>query len=160
MIILGIDPGFGRLGYAVIKKDKGELIPIEYGIVETKKGSSIPLRLGEIYSKMLELIEHHRPNCIVTEKQIFAANRTTAFDVAKALGVVLLASNETGIDWIEYTPNEIKLTVTGSGSADKNQIQYMVSKLLKLKVSPKPDDVSDALAVAICHAHQEKMKRL
>lgn len=160
MKILGIDPGYGRLGFAIIEKERETLKALDFGLVETDKNQSVPDRLAHIHAETLRLIKKHSPDCLATEKQIFAANRTTALDVAKALGVVLLAAHESGIDWHEYTPNEVKLTVTGSGRADKKQIEFMVTRLLNLKTTPKQDDVADALAIAICHSHHEKLKRL
>jgi crossover junction endodeoxyribonuclease RuvC len=120
--------------------------------VETDKNAKLPVRLAHIHREIASLIERTRPDCIATEALLFAANRTTAFDVSKALGVVLLATAEAQLPWTEYTPPEVKLTVTGSGAAKKPQVQYMVAKLLALPSPPKPDDVADALAVALCHA--------
>ena len=150
--MLGIDPGFGRLGYGIVERVGGAIRPGTAGVVETNKGDTLPKRLAEIHARVLALIREERPDCIATEALLFAANRTTAFDVAKALGVVLLAASEAELPWTEYTPPQVKLTVTGSGSAKKPQVQYMVSKLLSLPGPPKPDDVADALAVALCHA--------
>lgn len=160
MRILGIDPGFGRIGFAVIDKVKGDLCALDHGVIETDKTQKTPDRLAHIYTEILRIIKKWKPDCLVTERQIFGANRTTALDVAKALGVVLLASQASGIEWHEYTPNEVKLTVTGSGSADKKQIEFMVIRILNLKIAPKPDDVADALAIAICHSQHEKIKRI
>jgi crossover junction endodeoxyribonuclease RuvC len=150
--VLGIDPGYGRLGYGIVERTGGVIRPGVAGVVETKKGETLPKRLSEIHERVLALIREEKPDCIATEALLFAANRTTAFDVAKALGVVLLAASESELPWTEYTPPQVKLTVTGSGSAKKSQVQYMVSKLLLLPAPPKPDDVADALAVALCHA--------
>ena len=150
--MLGIDPGYGRLGYGIVERVGGVIRPGVAGVVETKKGETLPKRLSEIHKRVLALIREEKPDCIATEALLFAANRTTAFDVAKALGVVLLAASESELPWTEYTPPQVKLTVTGSGSAKKSQVQYMVSKLLLLPAPPKPDDVADALAVALCHA--------
>jgi len=95
---------------------------------------------------------------MATERLVFAANKTTAMDVSKALGVILLASSEKGLEWAEYTPPEVKQGVVGVGSADKKQVEFMVTKLLSLPKPPKPDDVADALAVAICHAMRSRVR--
>lgn len=152
MRVLGIDPGFGRLGYGLVDRVQGVLRAGESGLVETDKNASLPARLAQIHCEVVRLIARSKPDCIATEALLFAANRTTAFDVSKALGVVLLAAAEADLPWSEYTPPEVKLTVTGSGAAKKPQVQFMVAKLLALPDPPKPDDVADALAVALCHA--------
>lgn len=152
MRVLGIDPGFGRLGYGIVDRVQGVLRAGESGLVETDKNASLPARLAQIHCEVVRLIARSKPDCIATEALLFAANRTTAFDVSKALGVVLLAAAEADLPWSEYTPPEVKLTVTGSGAAKKPQVQFMVAKLLALPDPPKPDDVADALAVALCHA--------
>jgi len=150
--VLGIDPGFGRLGYGIVDRVQGVIRPGESGLVETDKRAALPARLAHIHHEIVRLIARSKPDCIATEALLFAANRTTAFDVSKALGVVLLAAAEADLPWSEYTPPEVKLTVTGSGAAKKPQVQFMVAKLLSLPEPPKPDDVADALAVALCHA--------
>lgn len=152
MKVLGIDPGFGRLGYGIVQRSGGSLRALEFGCVETSKEHSMPQRLRQIHHEMTALIERSQPDCLATEALLFAANRTTAFDVCKALGVVLLASAELNLAWCEYTPPQVKLAVTGSGSADKKQMRFMVQRLLSLTEAPKLDDVTDALAVAICHS--------
>jgi crossover junction endodeoxyribonuclease RuvC len=150
--VLGIDPGFVRLGYGIVERVQGVITAGESGIVETDKKAPLPARLAHIHREVVSLIERSKPDCIATEALLFAANRTTAFDVSKALGVVLLAAAEANLAWSEYTPPEVKLTVTGSGAAKKPQVQFMVAKLLALPEPPRQDDVADALAVALCHA--------
>ncbi len=103
------------------------------------------------------LIDKFKPDALASERQLFAANKTTALDVAKALGVILLSAADKGISWAEYTPPQIKLAVVGVGTAEKHQVQFMVTRLLGLKEPPKPDDVADALAIAICHALQSRI---
>lgn len=159
MRVFGIDPGFGRLGYGVVERREGMLKAVAFGLVETQKQDDLPKRLQQIHTAVEELVEKYQPDCIATEAILFAANRTTAFDVTKALGVVLLAAAELRLAWCEYTPPQVKLTVTGSGAADKKQVQFMVTKLLGLKETPKPDDVADALAIAICHSLHSRVPR-
>ncbi len=157
MIILGIDPGLERVGFGVIQREGSRLTLIECGLIQTPR-VAITERLAQIHREVLALIDKHHPDALATEKQIFAANKTTAFDVAKALGVILLAGSEKGLDWAEYAPPQVKLSVVGVGSADKNQVGFMVTRLLGLERPPKPDDVTDALAIAICHALQSRVQ--
>ncbi len=156
MTILGIDPGIERIGWACIRREGSKLIAIEYGLIQTPR-IAIPDRLKLIHDQVIELIDRLNPDALATERQLFAANKTTALDVAKALGVILLSAADRGISWAEYTPPQIKLSVVGVGRAEKHQVQFMVTRLLGLKEPPKPDDVSDALAIAICHALQSRI---
>jgi crossover junction endodeoxyribonuclease RuvC len=158
--VLGIDPGYGRLGFGIVERLGGAIKVCEFGLVETDKGLCLPDRLAHIHGEVRSVIQRSKPSCMATEAILFAANRTTAIGVAKALGVVLLAAAEAGLPWCEYTPPEVKATVTGSGAAKKAQVQFMVAKLLSLKEAPKPDDVSDALAVALCHAIRGRLAGL
>ena len=151
MLILGIDPGLERIGYGVIKRIGSRLECIDYGLIKTPR-VLMPERLQLVHSGVVELIEKHHPDAMATERLFFTKNVTTGMDVAKSLGTILLAAAHTGIDWSEYSPPEVKQSVVGNGSADKNQVTFMVRKLLNLKEDPKPDDVADALAIAICHA--------
>lgn len=157
MVILGIDPGLERVGFGVIKREGSRMQMIECGLIQTPR-IAITERLAQIHREVLALIEKHRPDSMATERQIFAANKTTALDVAKALGVILLAGSEKGLDWAEYTPPEVKQGVVGNGAADKKQVEFMVTKLLSLDKPPKPDDVADALAIAICHALRTRIQ--
>jgi crossover junction endodeoxyribonuclease RuvC len=151
VIILGIDPGIGRVGYGIIRKQGSQLIPITYGLIETPQ-VAVPDRLKLIHTQVTELIQTHSPDCLATERLLFTKNQTTAMDVAKAVGCILLAAAEGDLPHTEYSPPEIKQSVTGTGNADKKQVQFMVTKLLGLRETPKPDDIADALAIAITHA--------
>lgn len=160
MRVLGIDPGFGRMGYGIVERKQGMLCAVGYGLFESEKSKPLASRLLEIHGKVRDLIEHYSPDCVATEALLFAQNRTTALDVSKALGAILVAAAESGLPWEEYSPPQVKSTVTGNGSADKKQVQFMVSRLLNLKEQPKPDDVADALAVAICHLMNARVRAL
>lgn len=155
MRILGIDPGLERIGYGVVLRAGSKIETVKYGLIQTPK-IKLPDRLRLIHEEMRKLIEEQQPDAIATERLLFTVNKTTAMDVAKALGVVLLASAEAGLPWVEYSPPEIKQAVVGNGNADKKQVQFMVCKLLSLRETPKPDDVADALAIAICHAFRSR----
>lgn len=159
MIILGIDPGTGRMGYGIIKKEAGRISHIAHGCLETKAHTPHPDRLHGIHLKMMELIETHRPDIVGVEKLFFAKNVTTAMSVSEARGVIILAARHHNLRIIEHTPMQIKQAVTGHGGADKRQVQEMVKMLMKLKVIPKPDDAADAIAVAYCAAVTESLER-
>ncbi|AIE87950.1 crossover junction endodeoxyribonuclease RuvC [Fimbriimonas ginsengisoli] len=156
MIILGIDPGLERIGYGVIRREGSKLTPIAYGLIQTPR-ISVPDRVRLIHEQVLEIIDLHHPDSIATERLLFTVNKTTAMDVAKALGVILLASSLRGLPWAEYSPPEVKQSVVGNGNADKKQVQFMVQRILGLEKPPKPDDVADALAIAITHAFRSRI---
>ncbi len=157
MTILGIDPGLERVGYGVIRREGSRIHLLQFGLIQTPR-VAITERLAQIHREVLSLIESHRPDAMATERLVFAANKTTAMDVSKALGVILLAASEKGLDWCEYAPPEIKQSVVGNGAADKRQVGFMVTKLLGMEKPPQPDDVADALAIAICHALRSRIQ--
>ena len=159
MKILGIDPGLERVGYGVIIKTGSKLVAVEYGLIQTPR-IALPDRLRLIHDQIKQLVDKHELDAIATERLLFTVNKTTAMDVAKALGVVLLVTSETGVPWAEYSPPEVKQSVVGNGNADKKQVQFMVSRLLGLTETPKPDDVADALAIAITHAMRFSIPKL
>ncbi len=153
MIILSIDPGTATTGFAVIHKRGDTLRAIEYGVIRTKPDHSAPERLRQIHEEVGRLMDEHSPDVLVTERLFFGKNETTAISVGRSIGVILLAAGVRGMEWVEYSPPQVKQAVVGYGSADKKQVQYMVQRLLGLKEVPKPDDAADALAVGICHAN-------
>ena len=159
MKILGIDPGLERIGCGLIEKKGSQLIVLHHGLIQTPR-IALPERLNLIHKGVIELLDTHRPDAVATERLLFTVNKTTAMDVAKALGVILLACSERGLEWTEYSPPEIKQAVVGHGAAEKRQVQFMVQKLLGLKDPPKPDDVADALAIAITHALRSNTPKL
>ena len=153
MIVLGIDPGTALTGFGVVERDGSRLRAIEYGTVETHVGTSDGERLVAIHSGVRDLIAKHHPALVAVERIFFSRNVQTAFSVGQARGVVLLAAAEARLPIYEYTPNEVKIAVTGYGRATKEQVQRMVGTVLGLATIPAPDDAADALAVAICLAH-------
>lgn len=152
MRILGIDPGYAIMGYGVIDSDNGRIKAIDYGVVETDSEEPLPERLERLYSGVRQLIDMYHPDCAVFEELFFYRNTTTAIAVGSGRGVALLAAQQRGMPLYEYTPMQIKLSVTGNGHADKTQVQHMIKTLLNLKELPKPDDAADALAAAVCHS--------
>ncbi len=161
MIILGIDPGIATLGFGVIEKDeRGNCKAIDYGVVKTPKEESLPVRLAMLEKGVGEVIEKYKPDEIAMEELFFTKNITTGIAVAHARGVAMLCCVKACGRLFEYTPMQIKQALTGYGRADKQQIQQVVTSLLKLKTVPKPDDAADALAIALCHAFASRFANL
>ncbi len=158
MLILGIDPGLERIGYGVVRREGSQLSAVDYGLIQTPR-VELALRLQQIYRSVSEVLDKHKPDALAAERLLFTVNKTTAMDVAKAVGVILLAGSERGLVVAEYSPPEVKQSVVGNGSAEKKQVQFMVTRILGLKETPKPDDVADALAVAITHAMRSRIVR-
>ena len=153
MIILGIDPGLAIVGWGVIEYKNTKFRTLAYGSIQTPAGMRTEERLRAIFDGMNELIEKYRPDAMAVEELFFNTNITTGIRVAEARGVILLAAERAGLSIQEYTPLQVKQAVVGYGRADKNQVQQMTRALLGLNSIPKPDDVADALAIAVCHAH-------
>ena len=156
MIVLGIDPGTAALGWGVIDRTGATLRLVDVGCLETSSELGLPDRLLAIHRFLTELIARHKPDLVAVERLFFSRNAQTAFAVGQARGVVLLAAAEAGRIIREATPNEVKMAVTGSGSADKVQVGRMVAVVLGLPEVPRPDDAADALAVAIWAANSER----
>ncbi len=149
MRILGIDPGYGILGWAVVEKNQ-QLI--DYGIIQTDSRSTIDERLLEIHGRLIEIISLHKPACAAIEKLFFVKNITTGIDVAKTIGAIILTLKLHEICYYEYTPSQIKQAVTGYGRAGKDQMKMMIKSIFKLNELPTPDDAADAIAIALCHS--------
>ena len=161
MVVLGIDPGTATTGYGVVKDAQdGRLTEICHGVIRTDSKMPYPQRLAKIHERINLLIEQYKPDVVSIEELFFNKNVSTALSVGQARGVVILTSVLAGLELSEYTPLQVKEAVTGYGRAEKMQVQQMVKVLLGLPEIPKPDDAADALAVAICHLHSYKMKRL
>ena len=152
MRIIGIDPGTGILGFGVIDFKGVKSKMIDAGVIKTPAHTPLDERLEDIFDNLMEVIKQTKPNVMSIEKLFFARNVTTAMSVSHARGVVMLAGKKSGLSIFEYTPLQIKQTLTGYGRADKKQMQEMVKLHLSLKATPKPDDCADALAAAITHS--------
>ncbi len=153
MRILGIDPGYATVGYGIVDYNSCHFAAVGFGAITTKAGVEFPRRLKSIYDDMLYVVNKYKPDALSIERLYFNTNTTTAIDVAQARGVIVLAAETCGIPIFEYTPLQVKQSVTGYGKAQKHQVMEMVKNLLGLSAVPKPDDTADALALAICHAH-------
>jgi crossover junction endodeoxyribonuclease RuvC len=151
-IILGLDPGTATTGFGVIKEDQHQISLVDCGYIATASTDSDSDRLLIIGRAIEKLLKQYRPDAVAVEKLFFAKNQTTAMAVSQARGVVLAGIARHQLPILEYTPLQVKQAITGYGRADKQQMQRMVKALLKLEEVPKPDDVADALAIAICAA--------
>ncbi|MDW7674603.1 MAG: crossover junction endodeoxyribonuclease RuvC [Bacillota bacterium] len=153
MIILGIDPGTAITGYGIVSMKGNKFSPVEFGAIRTASDLPLANRLEKIYCQLEDLIIKHNPEHIAIEELFFNKNVKTALAVGHARGVVMLAAVKKGMEIFHYTPLQVKQAVVGYGRAEKEQVQYMVKGILGLPKVPKPDDVADALAIAICHGH-------
>jgi crossover junction endodeoxyribonuclease RuvC len=149
--VLGIDPGTGRLGWAVVRGNRINQELEEYGCIETKKGLGSARRLELVYEGLESLIEKFKPDVSAVEELYFFKNQKTVIRVGEARGVAVVCLARNKIPVFDYTPLQIKQSVTGYGRADKKQVQLMVKNILKLKTIPRPDDAADAVAVALTH---------
>lgn len=148
MKILGIDPGIGRTGYAILEQNGKDISLVECGCITTKVGTAEADRLLEIQTDLKNLIKKFKPDAVCIESLFFATNAKTAMSVGQARGVVMVTAAEEKLKIIELTPLQVKIAATGYGKADKSQVQRMIVTLLKLKKVPKPDDAADACAIA------------
>ncbi len=153
MRIIGIDPGYAIVGFGVLEYNRAQFQVVDYGAVTTPADMDFNSRLLEIYNDLCYILDKFKPDFLAIERLYFTSNQKTAIDVAQARGIVLLAARQRNIEIFEYTPLQVKQSVTGYGKAVKKQVQEMTTRILKLPEIPKPDDTADALAIAICHAH-------
>ena len=153
MRVLGIDPGYARVGWGGVDYTGNRFTPVAYGAVTTEAGLRFERRLLAVYEGVRAVLAEHRPEALSIEQLFYQHNQTTVIGVAEARGVILLAAAEAGVPIFEYTPMQVKQSVTGYGKAVKKQVQEMVRVLLHLEKIPKPDDTADALAMAITHCH-------
>lgn len=160
-IILGIDPGFGRMGYGIIeRKNASEWRAICAGCLETSAKKCFVERLAEMHDELLRLIKKHHPTRMAVEKLFFFKNAKTAMDVGQARGVILLTGVQHNLPIDEFTPLQVKQAITGYGRAEKQQMQKVVAMILGLKNKIKSDDAADALAVALCAGQSLWLKKL
>ena len=158
MIILGIDPGIAIVGWGVVDYSDSRFRTIAYGAITTESGMEVELRLKKIYEELNEIIDCYRPDEVAVEELFFTKNVTNGIAVAEARGVILLCVSQHELYLAEYTPMQVKQAIVGYGKAEKQQVMTLVTTLLRLKQMPKPDDVADALAIAVCHAHSGSSK--
>jgi len=154
--VLGIDPGTATVGWAVIEEKNGILLPVAFGHIATSKNNSEENRLAEIAADLISIIKKYKPAEAAIEQLFFFKNQKTIIQVGQSRGVTLLTLEQKGVRIANYTPLQVKQSVTGYGKAEKKQVQLMVKSILKLKAIPKPDDTADAIAIAICHINSRK----
>lgn len=155
--VVGIDPGLANTGFGVVVRRGDALAALDGGVITTGPRQDLAARLLQIYRTVGELLDHYAPEAMAMESLFFGRNTSSALAVGQARGVVLLAAAERGIACTDYTPQQIKGAVCGSGAADKEQVQRMVQMLLRLTDPPRPDHAADALAAAICHANHSPL---
>jgi crossover junction endodeoxyribonuclease RuvC len=160
VIVLGVDPGTGVTGFGVIKAEGTAYSLVECGVIRTSAAEALHVRLREIHDGIAELIERHRPDALAVEDVFYARNVRTTVVLGHARGVVLLAGAHAGVDVAEYPPAEIKKAVAGTGAASKQQVQFMVAQLLRLRSAPQPADAADGVAVALTHAMSAHLRRI
>jgi crossover junction endodeoxyribonuclease RuvC len=148
---LGVDPGLSRCGYGAVANDGGRLTAAAYGHLTTPTDLPLAERLAVLWDDLQALIDDFKPDVMVVERVLFQVNARTAMSVGQASGLALAAAARAGCPVVQYSPNEVKLAVTGYGSATKEQVQEMVKVLLNLPEAPRPADRADALALAVCH---------
>lgn len=160
MRVIGIDPGTAITGWGIIEGDGQHLVMVAGGAITTTAATPLPQRLQVIYRELTQIIAQWQPETAAIEELFFSKNAKTALAVGHGRGAAMLALANADLPITEYKPLEIKQAITGYGGSDKQQIQQMVKLLLTLDEVPRPDDVADALAVAICHVHSARLKML
>lgn len=161
MFVLGIDPGLSRCGYGAVAHGSAGMSARAIGVIRTAPSDSLPQRLAELQQELRALIAELRPDVVAVERIFFQNNVRTAMSVGQASGIAMAEAVAAGCEVVQYSPNEVKLAVTGDGAADKQQVQMMVQRLLGLAAPPRPADAADAAALALCHlAHAPVQARI
>lgn len=154
MIVLGVDPGAGTTGYGVVSRTgDGAVSLLECGVIRTQASEPLAYRLRRIYEGLTEVMARHPADVLAVESVFYAKNVRTTVVLGHARGAILLAGAMHGLKVAEYSPAEVKNAIVGTGRAGKEQVQYMVQQLLRLRTAPRPADAADAVAVALCHCH-------
>jgi crossover junction endodeoxyribonuclease RuvC len=157
MLVLGVDPGTAVTGYGLVRCGRPDLNLVGTGCIKTNKNTPFADRLQQIYDGLSKVISDFTPERMALEDVFYSRNVKTALQIGHVRGVVLLAASNNGLEAIEYSPRKVKQAVTGNGDASKQQVQFMVQRILRLETPPIPFDVSDALALAICHCHRHHL---
>ncbi len=151
-IVLGIDPGLDRTGWGVVRRDaRGGLTLVACGLIHTAAGQDLPQRLDYIYKELQQLLQQYTPDQVAMEQNFFLKRAVTMANTVMTRGVIILACQQAGKQISFYPPKRVKMILCGTGTADKKQVQRMVQLTLRLDKKPEPDDVADAVAIAICH---------
>jgi crossover junction endodeoxyribonuclease RuvC len=155
--VLGIDPGLSRCGYGAVKRNGARFEVVAYGVMRTDPKDPLPTRLAALEADLEALVAEIEPGAVAVERVLFQVNARTAISVGQASGLALAVAARAGVAVVQYSPNEVKLAVTGDGAADKVAVQTMVTKLLDLPRAPQPPDAADALALALCHSWRARV---
>jgi crossover junction endodeoxyribonuclease RuvC len=158
-VVLGIDPGLSRCGYGAVARVGVGFEAVAYGVLRTDPKAPLPNRLALLEADLEDLVAEIEPNAVAVERVLFQVNARTAISVGQASGLALAVAARAGVPVVEYSPNEVKLAVTGDGAADKLAVQTMVTRLLSLPRAPQPADAADALALALCHSWRAPMAK-
>jgi crossover junction endodeoxyribonuclease RuvC len=156
--VLGIDPGVSRCGYGAVRAaGAGKARATACGVIRTSPSDPLPNRLAELEQELADLVAQVRPRAVVVERVLFQNNARTAISVGQASGLALAVAARASVPVTQYSPNEVKLAVTGDGRAGKREVQAMVATLLHMPEPPRPPDVADALALALCHVWRDRL---
>ncbi len=156
--VLGIDPGLDRTGWAILEGNSNNLKIVECGLLSTPKTDTLAQRLEGIYTGISQIIQRHNPDDIAMEELFFVRLQTSVYQTIQARGVIVLACKKLGIENYSYSPKKIKSILCGNGNADKKQVQHTVKLMMKLEKAPSPDDIADAIAIAIAHLKLSPLK--
>jgi crossover junction endodeoxyribonuclease RuvC len=159
MRVLGLDPGLTCAGFGLVERSGGAVTPVDFGAIRTPRGP-VATRLALLYERIEDLLRNHAPDAVAVERVIFDRNARTAMYVGQAAGIALLAAARAGCEVAEYTPSEVKLSVTGDGAAEKARVQTMIARLLGLREIPRPADAADALGLAVTHLQAHKLREM
>ena len=151
MLVLGIDPGLSRCGYGLVNQQGSTPKAVKAGVISTSPQTPLPERLLALRDELRRLMEESAPDAVAVERVLFQVNVRTAMGVGQASGIALVEAAALGYDIAEYSPNQVKQTIAGYGNATKDEMAHMIKLILKLDQPIEPADVSDALAVALCH---------
>jgi crossover junction endodeoxyribonuclease RuvC len=157
-LVLGIDPGLSRCGYGVVGREGPTFHAVAYGVIRTPPSDDLSVRLATLLAELEALLSEFPPVAVAVERVLFQVNTRTAMSVGQASGLALALAGRAGIPVVQYSPNEVKLAVAGDGGAGKEEVQLMVTRLLKLAAPPHPPDAADALALALCHWWRAPMR--
>lgn len=153
MVLLGIDPGLAATGYGLVRRAGAGYVCLEFGCLRTSPRDELAVRLASLRDRLSDLIREHRPEAVAMERLYQLRDGSTGLAVGQAIGVIRLAAGDAGLAIHEYSPTHVKTTLVGNGQATKEQVQFMVQRLLGLATPPRPDHAADALALCICHWH-------
>ncbi len=161
MKVLGVDPGTAATGYGVVVKgDGGAVSLVECGVIRTQADDPIPARLRSISEGLTDVLERHSPDVVAVESVFYGKNVKTTVMLGQTRGAILLTVAQHDVEVVDYSPAEIKNAMVGTGNATKEQVQFMVKKLLRLKEAPSPNDAADGVAVALCHLNTGRLGAL